>query len=67
MPGILALIEFGSDLQGLARRCVGDQVDDNFVTYQRAASSILGDVSEHPMINLVPLAGSWREVAHLDR
>lgn len=65
--GVLASIEFGADLQTLACRYVGDLVDDDFVTHQRAALPILGDEREHPMPNLVLLAGSRREVAHVNR
>ena len=63
---VVAAIEFGSNLQACASRCVGDQLDDHFVTHQRPTSPVLGDVREHAMLDLVPLAGPGREVAHLD-
>ena len=44
----------------------GDQIDDDFVTHQGSPAPVLGDVAEHPVLDLVPLARSRREVAHMD-
>jgi hypothetical protein len=45
---------------------MGDQVDDHFMAHQRSASPVLGDVGEHAVLNLVPLAGAWREMTDGD-
>ena len=63
---VLASIKFGSNLQARLCRCVGDQIDDDFVTHQRPTSPVLGDVREHAVLDLVPFAGARREVAHMD-
>ena len=61
-----ASIQFGADLQsGLCRR-VRNQIDDDVVTHQRSTTPILGDVAEHPMLDLVPFAGARWKVAHMD-
>ena len=36
------------------------------MTDERAAAPVLRDVAEHPVFDLVPLAGSGREVANVD-
>ena len=43
-----------------------DKIDNDFATDQGPSPPVIGDVTEHPMFNLVPLAGSRREVANLD-
>ena len=65
--GIGAAIKFGLDPEALLRRGVGDQIDDHLVTDERAATPVLCDVAKHPMLNLVPLAGAWREMTDMDR
>ncbi|SFN15985.1 hypothetical protein SAMN05421863_11173 [Nitrosomonas communis] len=51
-----------------ADRCgrVADQVHHDFPAKQWAPTPILGDVTKHAMLNLVPLAGSGREMAILN-
>ena len=61
-----ASIEFGADFQPGLGCGVRDQIDDDLVTHQRSPPPILGDVAEHPMLDLVPFAGSRWEVAHMD-
>jgi len=63
---IRSTIKFGSDLQACPCRCVGDQIEDDFVTDQWSTSPILGNVREHPVLDLVPLAGAWREVGYMN-
>ena len=63
---VLSPIEFGADLQACACRCAGDQIDNDFVTHQGSTPPVLSDVAEHPMLDLVPFAGSRREVTHMD-
>ena len=62
---VLASIEFGANLQAGPCRRVGDQIDNDFVTDQRPPTPVLGNVREHPMLDLVPFAGPGREVAHV--
>ena len=59
-------IEFIYDLQTRLGRRRRDEVDDRFVTDQRLAQRVLADEREEPMLDLVPLAGARREVAHRD-
>ena len=63
--GVLVPVEFGTDLQVCARRGAGNQIDNDFVTHQRSAAPVLGNMAEQPMVDLVPFAGSGREVAGL--
>ena len=62
-----ASIQFGADLQSCLCRRVRDQIDDDVVTHQWSATPILSDVAEHAMLDLVPLAGSRREMAYPNR
>ena len=43
-----------------------DQIDDDLVGDQWPAAPVHGDLGEQPVFDLVPFAGSWREVAHGD-
>ena len=64
--GITALVEFGADLEPLLGGGVGDQVNDDFVAHQRSASPVLGDMAEHAVFDLVPLAGAGRKMANVN-
>jgi hypothetical protein len=44
---------------------VTGQADDHLVVDEGAPAPVLGDVTEEPVLNLVPLARAWREVAHV--
>ena len=54
-------VEFGSD----PLRCIGagiaDGIDDGLEGVQRLASAIVRDVTEQPVLDLVPLAGAGRK------
>ncbi len=63
---VLALIERCVDSKSLSRCGVADQIDNDGAADEWFASPILGDVAEHPMLNLVPLTGPRREMAHGD-
>ena len=63
---VRASVQFGANLQACSCRCVGDQIDNDFMTHQRPTTPVLGDVTEHPMLDFVPFAGARREVAHMD-
>ena len=47
-----------------SRRGVGDQADDRLHAEQRAASPVLGDEREDPVLDLVPLARAGWVVGH---
>jgi len=46
---------------------MSDQLDDDFMTDQRATTPILGNVREHAMFDFVPFAGSWGKVTDWNR
>jgi hypothetical protein len=62
------LIGFGIQLSMNFEACFSsgrrDQIDDCLETSERLSTPVLGDVGEQPMFDLVPLAGSRREVAY---
>ncbi len=64
--GVVALIEPRVDLQAGVGcgRC--DRVDHDCVADQRTSAPGLADVTEEPVLNLVPLRGAGREVADAD-
>jgi hypothetical protein len=41
-----------------------DQLDDHLVGDQRPTPPVARDVAEQPVLDLVPLGGAWREMAH---
>src|ERR1700693_486053 len=44
-----------------------DQLEDHRVTGEWLAPPVLADPGEETMLNLVPFARAWRQVAHRDR
>jgi len=54
------------DQAGLGGRD-GDQTQDHRVADQGLAPPILDDEGEQPVLDLVPLARPWRDVAHRNR
>src|SRR6266511_5156451 len=60
---ILASVQRRLDPQ--ARRGVGvaDEADDHLEAFQRLATPVGGDVAEHAVLDLVPLARARRQVA----
>src|SRR5262245_50620883 len=66
-PGWVAiLVQFRPDRQPVPRRRLTDEVAHDLSAHQRTAPPVLRDVAEHPVLDLVPLAGPRREVAHRD-
>ena len=59
-------VEFGSDLKPGGCPDVPDAVDDGLVRRQRGAPPVRRDVTEEPVLDLVPLAGARRKMTHLD-
>ena len=64
--GVAPPIQLGFDGQAGPRGRVADEIHDDLVADQRTTAPILRDVAEHPVLDLVPLAGPGREVAHVD-
>ena len=59
-------IQFRMNLKTGGGGGTGDEVDDGFETSQRLATPVLANVREKSMLDFVPLAGAWREVANKD-
>ncbi len=59
-------IQFRMNLKTGGGGGTGDEVDDGFETSQWLAPPVLADAGEEPMLDFVPLAGTWREVANKD-
>src|SRR6266542_3768802 len=62
--GIDVLIQLGADSQSRRRLSAPDELDDDRVTRKRSAAPVPGDVAEHAMLDLVPLARTRWEMAH---
>ena len=60
-------VEFSMDCESFFRRCVRDELNDDFPTHERHRSPVCRDVAEHPMFDLVPLARARRVVRDGDR
>ena len=59
-------IETGLYGQALAGLCVGNQIDDDLVSFQGATPSIRRDVAKQAMLDPIPCARPRREVTDLD-
>src|SRR2546426_519306 len=64
---IAAGVEGRFDAQAGARCRGADEAHDGLVAEERTTSPVLGDVTEEAVLDLVPLAGSGREMANVDR
>src|SRR5512142_2333649 len=64
---VVTRIKPRSDLQSGRGRHLTDQVDHHRSTHQGTTAPILREMTEHPVLDLVPLARARREVAHRDR
>ncbi len=62
--GIAPVVNLGMNLQSFARRSSGDQTDDHLQAGKWLSAPILADKGEQSVFDLVPFAGSRREVAH---
>lgn len=56
-------VQFGVNTQPRLRGGMSDQIDDHLVTDQGPAAPILGDVTKQPMLDFVPFACPWRQMA----
>src|ERR1700733_5393850 len=57
-------IQLGVDPQSRLGPRTPDQVHYHRSAHQRPTTPILRDMAEHPVLDLVPLAGPGREMAH---
>ena len=64
---VCAVVQFAAHRQAFGRRGRCDEADDGLVVDQGLAAPVHGDEREHPMLDLVPLARAWWEVANRDR
>src|SRR5437867_4733650 len=64
---VAALVQARFEVQSLVRPGVADKIDNHGVAHQRLPTPVLGDVAEHPVLDLVPLAGAGRKVADRNR
>ena len=62
---VLLAIEQAAHGQALLGSGRGDEVDDRRVRQQRFSTPVLADEGEHPMLDLVPLAGSRWQVTYV--
>ena len=60
-------VETRGDLEASFCFRVADQVDHRYAVEQRTAPPVLGDETEHAMLNLIPLAGARGEVRDMNR
>ena len=58
-------IQFATNRKTGFRRGVGDQFDGDQQTGERRRAPVLSDVAEHAVLDLVPLRGPRRIMAHL--
>ena len=65
--GVFILIDLGSDTEARSRRGRCDQTDNDRQADQGLAAPVHGNVGKETVFDLVPLAGSSREVADRDR
>ena len=59
-------VDLGTDLEAGFGGGGGDQLDDDLMADERFAAPVLGDEREEAVLDLVPLAGTRRQVADSD-
>lgn len=59
-------VQLGLDPQSRGGRGASDQVDDRLIADQGSATPVLSDKGKHPMLYLVPFAGTRRKMADMD-
>src|SRR3974390_1412097 len=62
--GVFVLVQLGATFKASVRCCRGDQLHDGAVAAQWLAAPVDGYEREQPMLDLVPLAGTGRQVAN---
>ena len=63
---IASRVKFGVNLQSLRRGRRRNEIDNDFVAQKRLPAPVLADEAEQSVLDLVPLAGARRKVAHGD-
>ena len=63
---IFSAVEFAFDPQTLRRFGIRNQIDDSGMRQQGLATPVLRNEREQPMLDLVPLTGAGRQMAHGD-
>jgi len=61
--GIGVGVDLGLDLEAGFRGGRGDQLDDGLIADEGLSTSVLGDEREEAMLDLVPFAGTGRQMA----
>ena len=61
--GVFVLVQLGAHLEAGIGCRRGDQLDDRAIAAQRLAPPVDGDERKQTMLDLVPLAGTRRQVA----
>src|SRR5215831_9158784 len=61
------LIQLGLDGEARIGRGMTNYIDDYLVINQRPPPPILGNMTKHPMLDLIPLTGPRRKVPDVDR
>ncbi len=64
---ISGAVQIALYLQPTSRSRAPYQAQDYRIADQRSAPPVLADVREEPVLDLVPLTGSWWQVTHRDR
>src|SRR5271166_304417 len=59
-------VQLGTNVEPLIGGRAANQIDHDLAADQRTPAPIVGDMAEHPMFDLVPLAGSRRHMTDLD-
>ena len=63
---VAPLVQSGLHAQPGGRSGMPNQRDDGFKGTQRPSPPVLGDVAKESVLDLVPLAGPWGKVRHVD-
>src|SRR5712691_3757597 len=61
------LIQLGLDGETRVGRGMTNEIDDHLLTNQRPPPPMLGNMTKHPMFDLLPLPGPRRKVPYVDR
>src|SRR6266498_3347763 len=63
---IMPFVEFCVNTKAFSRGSMPNQIDHHCSTKQRSAAPILGDMTEHSVLNLIPLTGTRGEMTDRD-
>ena len=57
-------VQLGFNFQARSRGRRSDQIDDDFVADQMFPAPVQADMTEHPMLNLIPRARPRQKMTH---